>query len=612
MVQRSGKLFGPESDGTPNPKPGDRAEGVRCPVARWQYDKKTDRHFIRNCRKCWACRMEAHDKILLQGLAETEVSGQVFFVTLTYGSLPNDTWPDAAKRLNSDHIAIFVKYWKRKGITVRKICVGEYMKSGMAHWHMVLFVPLTPEALAYKTQTVLKEKDGDEWLTEPINKVAGGGLPFEVHRGSHASFKAACDDPERLIIQPSTARKTVCRQTHKSWKHGFSDWQLIYEVDKNRPIEVAGRISYVVKYLQKDCWYDSKHWQRVPWDQLPEHIRQMSNFGPWCYPPAGYSGKWTDADKWIRHNEFRTAAKKLAVDLRDGVEYLPIDEHPFVEVRLYTHRNPPLGGEYFRLTGRLHAQQQIPSKKVVIGGYKRKIQAPQPYCMPGQSPAAHQAQVARYLDRVRREGTAYAGKSKEFIQSDSQHAQYQLGYQFQLEKMGLPPISGRDHSFDRLDLRRSRARRMRTGAFFVGFIEAHSHKEVSALCRRLVDLGEAACKGLVSPEDWPRVKLLADPAAPSAPPEFLAALGSYEETWIVGDRSFVVLDGETLTHVGYLTDAVPWFSHVLDTKADFARAIAGKLPAKAGSVASFDYRDEVVPLDLPDAVRRLNMLAMYR
>jgi len=612
MVEKHG-LFGAEEEGKkPNPKPGERAEGVRCPFARWWRDRKTETSFIRECRKCWACRMAAHDKILLSGLAETQVSGQVFFVTLTYADLPDGEAPSGAKRLDSKDIAVFVKYWKRKGITVRKICVGEYGKdTGRAHWHMILFVPLTKEVLVHKVQTVLGEKDGPEWLVEPLQKVEGGGLPFEVFEGKTSDFKIACDDPSRLVVQPPYQRDQKCHQLHESWKHGKSDWQLIYRVGKSDPVAVAGRLSYVVKYIQKDCWRDSKTFQDVPFELLPPYIQQMTNYGVWDQAPGSDPDDFRGADKWVRHNPVREQARELARDLRDGMEYLPIDEHPYVRVALYTHRKPPLGGHFFHLEGRRHAQQQIPSRKVVIGGYRQKLSAPQPYCMPGQSHASWARQVQKYMDKVKREGTAYSGKTKEFIQSDSQHAQYMAGYREQLEKMGKPPISGRDHSFDRLDAKLSRARRAREGAFFLGYIDRHPLKDVIAISRQLLDMGQDACKGLVSVDDWARVKLLADPAAPEVPTRFLQAVGEYEQAWQVGERSAVCLSGETLTHVGYLTDLKPWFEYVLETEADFERAIAGKLPSKPGAVANFDFREEVEPIDLDGAVRRLNQKALY-
>lgn len=589
-------------------------EGIRCQYGRWWHNRKKDLWFIRECRKCLGCRMSRHDKLLAGLLAEAETSAQVLFVTGTYADLPDGSSPDAAKRLNDRHVSRFIEYWKRQGIVVRKLADGEYVpETGRAHWHMIIFIPLVGAARELFEKSMVDGLDATPMLR---GLCVGHEIEFVDTTATGAKLKAECDDPDTIYIRGRGWCRKPCRQTHKSWPHGLVDYQLLYEAGDGHAEEIIRGITYVLKYVTKDPWKDSRRFQDTPFEELPAWVRQVTHFGPWVENERGELVK----NRWVRWNPERDHAIQLNADLRDKLISLPIDMQPYVSKHLYKHR-VPLGSFYFWCLGRYHAKRGHASRRHVISNYCEKSKRPLGFVQSMQSAGSWEKSAAKYIERVRLHGM-YSQSRKTFYHSDSQHNVYGKGYNFQRELDGKDEVSGVfdenggvAHSFVTLENRAFHAKRMKEGAFFFHILEKQSVRGQQNIAAGLLNMGEKACKGLISSHDWLRLKQLALASEDGKmlkeemSSDWLKRHRVFEETWPVGRLKAVGLLAGQLFYVGNLDSDTSWFSEKIENTKQFDFALAGRMFPYVNGVATSDVREVLHPIELGAALSRLNAIS---
>lgn len=86
------------------------------------------------CGHCLNCSIKRQQAWTLRICLEASEHASSSFVTLTYNE---DTRPG---RLEYQHIALFLKRWRKSIGAVRFFCVGEYGKrTSREHWHLIMF-----------------------------------------------------------------------------------------------------------------------------------------------------------------------------------------------------------------------------------------------------------------------------------------------------------------------------------------------------------------------------------------------------------------------------------------------------------------------------------------
>lgn len=581
--------------------PDGRVEGLPCQFARRVNDRRKGVSYIRTCRKCWGCRTAKREQNTGQLLSEALVSQQVWFATYTYENGPDGTVPEGAVRCRDQDMVNSMQTLARSDHPSRRYFVNEYGSvNGRNHLHGLLFLPLSATAQSL-FETAHVAGDDTASVLAPFRRI--DGLPYVIcpHEQGGRDFGSLCDDPNVIVVTPGRKRQTWQRVWW--WPHGSVTLDLVWSAGDRDIGNLAEAISYTQKYAGvagKDPWKDSRKFNRIAFVDLPPWVQQMTHYGPWKVDAS-----LTDNDRWVRRNSVREDAIQLYRDLRDGHADLPLEEHPYVQ-RVYYQHQPPLGTKYHELEGRRCAAnfgelQRI--RRYQIGGYMVRKKAPSPYPLPEESEAAYARRVQKFLRSVERDGL-YSKSHRWFYQTDAQHAAFGRGYNLEAEKVGRREHVGPDFSFQRLESVASRAKRMRQGAFFVGLLERSSSRVVRQWCVSLRQMGRAETKGLVSDADW--FKWVVPFSDRPDIPTWADEPSGFQQFWTVGDFSGIGFDSGKLVYVGYLDEKRPWWRCDILTKFDLEQAVAGKLPSRDRSVASYDVNSDLSPVHVPSAVRLLN------
>ena len=344
-------------------RPSDATEPERykgCPrFTVWQ-SKDTDERHYRQCNKCHGCRNYKHERIVGQALAECETAGVVLSLTLTYRDNPDGSTPDGAKRLVFQDVEKMLKRLRKDGYIFTKICAGEYGSlGGRAHYHILLMCEAT------NADDILR---AIEHGAEPPKPDGAFAPPF-VSNEKGNNCQAFIKNPDVLVCSIPARKQTVkIRNDWRYWPHGFVEAQLVKGPGCFDPEHIEGAVRYTIKYLSKDCWKDSKKFKDIPFENLPEHIKQQTRYGPWRTDEereqgyadgvregsvnALYPGhlKGSDHHKWRYGNEYVEKIKDELTQIYGDWRDAPVDEQPYVGRYNYKAKGG-LGHRYYRALG---------------------------------------------------------------------------------------------------------------------------------------------------------------------------------------------------------------------------------------------------------------------
>ena len=267
------------------PEGADEFEPVahqKCIYWRWKQDRITGVRFKQTCGRCLGCRNYRYERLVGQGIAESQYAGVVMAVTLTYANLPNGETPQAAKRLKYKDVELFLMRLRKAGYKFTKIAAGEYGgEKGRAHWHLMLFFPWKNAVKQRITDAIANNHDHSRITGEAVDH------PVYQYGLRGPAFTDAIANPEVLVVSRAAAIKPPdpIRNTNwKFWPHGIVEAQLVKAPDFISPEAIEVSTRYNLKYLVKDAWRDSRKYSSTPFHELRQHIQEQTRFGPWLTP----------------------------------------------------------------------------------------------------------------------------------------------------------------------------------------------------------------------------------------------------------------------------------------------------------------------------------------
>jgi len=450
-----------------------------CPYWNWFVNDHTQQRHKRACGRCRQCRNFKHERIVGQAIAQAQTSGVVMTFTLTYADIEGVT-PDAAKRLDYSDIEKFLKRLRKAGYRFQKICCGEYGKEGRAHWHLVLF---------FEWDCVTKEKALEAIKNGlPIGNVGKNTdwrqlAPPYVANLRGKEFTHAINNPEILVVSYPQKGKTpkIRNPEWKFWPHGIVEAQIAKSPEFYEPEHVEGSIRYPLKYVSKDAWKDSKKFQRIPFDELPEHIKQQTRFGPWYTPEEvlenwnndvrsglvkplyeGHAATAQEHRKWKLGNEY---VKELEADLLS--EFSSADEIP-IERQLYKGQyhykaKGGLGADYFRAMGAYvarHGTTDDNVRKYQLGANWKAKQSSL-----GANEELSDSGSMRHVRDKNGKIIAIPKKRFKYGMGNTSLRQFFEGYNVEAEKLRKPQTIGPDDIVETLETTTKKASDASSGAF---------------------------------------------------------------------------------------------------------------------------------------------------
>ena len=461
----------------------DRYHG--CKNWTWWQDTETHIRHKRACNRCRDCRNYKHERICGQAIAQANVSSVVMGLTLTYADIDGET-PDAAKRLNYSDVEKMLKRMRKAGYRFSKISAGEYGgKDARAHWHLVLFFEWDSETHQRIITAIENNQSYDKIGHETQwRKLA----PAHVANLRGQSFRDAIADPETLVVSyPQSRRQTKLGTAHirntawKFWQHGIVEAQIAKSPDYSNEEDIEGAIRYPMKYLSKDAWRDSRKYKTTPFDQLPEHIRQQTRFGPWKtqeeidaeWDADAAQGKYKtvfsgqrltgqDHRKWRYGNDyFKKLEKELIAKYGSDEEEIPVEE------RLYKGRynykaKGGLGAAYFKALG--VQTSRLNWKEEHMRGYKigANYADKQPSMGMKEIGTAGGARVFLNAD-----GKVVTSTRQRFayVMSNANYRRFWEGYNAEQRRQQKPETAGPDDAVIELQTQAAIASDASTGAF---------------------------------------------------------------------------------------------------------------------------------------------------
>lgn len=440
-----------------------------------------DVFFKKVCGICQKCRLYRDRELVGSALAEAQSTAFMLSLTLTYADIDQDgekVAPPGAVRGDRKHLDTFCKSLTHAGYKFSKIANYEYgHENGRGHWHVLLFFKWSPELLRGWTNDFINSSNDHEnerkeqWrsLGPPLHLMftdAENGLPYAGE--AKERFKERLDDPELLFVVEgyhSKGRNDI-RNDWRFWPHGAVTGELSRSPDVLDKAVAQQAIRYTIKYVTKDVWKDTKAKGR-PFDTLPEHMKQMTAYGPWIpladrvveKVPLYDDGSLIEeissphrGNKWVRRNEY---AEKIRADYEARLmagEVVPLEETPYLPITA-TMKNPGCFGEaLFKAmaikTARFEAESHMRRDYTLEGVYPR---------------ADEQKRYDKFMS-----GFAAPEKGGKLIQFYMSKTQWMLyGYAFNAERVrrGLEETQGKDFVFDNIETERARARNASGGSF---------------------------------------------------------------------------------------------------------------------------------------------------
>lgn len=458
-------------------RPIDLKKAGRCGNGRQFRDKKSGRVFVQRCGHCLGCRMEKHEGLVGGAIAESLSSSVVISMTLTYADVVDETGqkvaPSGAVRLDYSDIEKLMKKLRKK-FDVRKICAGEYgSKDGRAHWHILLFFQW--------------DKTGKEaWKADFVKGLNGS------HYGDHLrtcpayhvgylkkpEFVKMLADEKTLLCTRAGGVKGLQkpRQSWGFWPHGLVEAQIIKDpfIIEKMPMNAA--IRYVIKYLTKDPWKDSKKYCHKAFEELPEWVKQSTNYSR----PNG---------KWFRRNWYREELERsLLSDFGSDMD-IPVERLLFKHKYNYTCKGG-LGVLYFEALGRFRALSGV---QFLDRSYRIE--------------GIHKPTSKKDREAALRRGESPKASTKklfEFYMKEAAFKTFGKAFNAEFERLGKDAVTGKtdrdelESVFDRAD----NAKDYASGAFgYVLWKKAKTRKQRLELVRSWGEMPNENLKGLV-PARW--------------------------------------------------------------------------------------------------------------
>lgn len=473
----------------------------RCRSARYMLRKGTDRYYWRHCGKCLGCRMERHEQLVGGCLAEAEMAACTVAVTLTYADIERNgqmVAPDGAVRLDYEHIAN-LKTVLQRDYPVRVVCKGEYgEEDGRAHWHLLLFFQWKPDELERLKNDLLH---GSLVMRQEARQ-----YPFEVGFAERTvnwrkrapklvygwlqkdKFQKVVLDPETLYCAVPVYKKLhePVRQNWKYWRHGKVQAEIVSAPDPS----IAGddknavnrAVRYVVKYLSKDAWKDSRKWRHVDFADLPEHVKQATKFGS---REKSKTGGWS----YNLGNPYLEGLKQALLDEFPSDDAVPLERRLMLPKINYRMRGG-LGADYFRFWGRhaaRHGESGISRHYRIAGCYKK----------------SSEGEARRKIASGDRQALS-SDRLFVFYMKETAFKQFARAFNAERLVMDQEEVTGPRHVFDDMETREIAAKDASSGAFGYHLWKKSNQSQRTELEARWSYLGPDKLKGLVPRRmvDW--------------------------------------------------------------------------------------------------------------
>jgi len=472
-----------------------------CKNWTWWQDTETLVRHKRACNRCRDCRNYKHERIVGQAIAQATVSSVVMSLTLTYADVDGKT-PDGALRLDYSDIEKFLKRLRKAGYRFSKIACGEYGAKARAHWHIVLLFEWDLEIQDKILEAIRSNLDASRIGHETDwRKLA----PATVANLRGNAFQDAIRDPETLVVTyPQSRLKTRLGTAHvrntawKFWSHGVVEAQIVKSPEYSNPEDIEGAIRYPMKYLSKDAWRDSRKYKTTPFDELPEHIRQQTRFGPWLTQQeidaewereaeqgkhkikfAGHNLKGQEHRKWRYGNAYVKKLEKELIAVYGGDESeIPVEKRLFKGHYSYKARGG-LGSAYFEALGaqtaRLNWRSENMRSYQIGANYAREQRSM------GMKEIDDTGSSRTFMNSDGHLITA--GKRRfSYVMSNTNYRRFWEGYNAEMQRMGKPQTAGPDDAVIELQTQAAIASDSSTGSF--GY---HWWKKASVSARQTME-----------------------------------------------------------------------------------------------------------------------------
>jgi len=426
--------------------------------------------------------------------------------------------PDGAKRLRYEMVVKFLKRLRKAGYRFQKICAGEYGAKARAHWHLVLMF----EWDGVTKGEVLRQIENNEYLGNVGKNSDWKSLapPFVANIRGQA-FKDAIADPEALVVSfPQKGKTPKIRNTAwKFWPHGIVEAQIIKSPEFHSPESVEGAMRYPLKYLSKDAWKDSRKFQKVPFEELPEHIKQQTKFGPWKTPQqieqewdedvasgkvkplfTGHKALGQEHRKWSYGNDYVKRLKEELLEEFSTADEVPV-EREIYEGQYYYKALGGLGRDYFTALGAQTARIMFRPENCrtfqVGGNYKAK-----------QTSVGNLTELGdiggqRFVQGRRGKVISLAKKRFNYQMGNTAYYAFWEGYNAEQKRNGKPITNGPEDVVVTLETSRARSNDASSGSFGYQFWKRASRKTRAQMEEATAAIPDDRLAGLF-PTRWRR------------------------------------------------------------------------------------------------------------
>ena len=467
----------------------------------WWQDTETLQRHKRACKRCRDCRNYKHERIVGQAIAQATVSSVVMSMTLTYADVDRKT-PDSALRLDYSDVEKFLKRLRKAGYRFSKIACGEYGAKARAHWHLVLMFEWDNKTRDQILEAIRENSDVSRIGHETDWRQLAPPIVSDL-RGK--AFQDAISDPEILVVTyPQSRRKTRLGTAHvrntawKFWPHGVVEAQIAKSPEYSNPEDIEGAIRYPMKYLSKDAWRDSRKYKSTPFDELPEHIRQQTRFGPWKTQEEiaaewevdaqqgkhktlfkGHDLKGQEHRKWRYGNAYFKKLEKELIAKYGGEESLVPVEKRLFKGRYNYKAKGGLGSAYFEALGAQTARLDWRSEN--MRGYQIGANYAKEQRSMGMKEIDDSGASRTFINSDGH--LVVAGKRRfSYVMSNTNYRRFWEGYNAEMRRMGKPQTAGPDDAVIELQTQAAIASDSSTGPF--GY---HWWKKASVSARRAIE-----------------------------------------------------------------------------------------------------------------------------
>jgi len=444
----------------------------------------TFKTFPQSCGTCDGCKYHKHESLVSRALAEAQSAACTLFVTLTYADDEKGEW------LDYHDVELFLMRLRKAGYKFRKLSAGEYgTTGGRAHWHLLLYFEWSQQHLS-------------QWKREQIETTAFGSPTSEnkqaervrdwpqfapaMHIGQipdKREFMSALADPETLWVQTVGYKQSGnYPQKWKFWTHGNVEAQLVSAPGVGTVEEQNRAVRYVCKYATKDPWKDGKK-RHLPFEELPEHIKQATAYGPWDLDGTNERTKWVRGNKYVQELE-----NQLLTEFNSDDD-VPL--HRRIKKHKYNIKcKGGLGRDYFEALGawyarQIGAQETLATRVFKLGpSYRKKhIEGLRKQLIAGKLPQTQ--------------------KRNQFYMGDTAFRQFGNGFNQYLKEQNRDQTTGPKFIFDTLETQAKRASDVSSGQMGLLLWEKDTGNSKADLKRRETleniwgDLPEDRLRGLV-------------------------------------------------------------------------------------------------------------------